>query len=275
MHPLRAGLFATCLAAALLVVQSEARAQTDAPPLTKDQIREFLLKGKVVANKQLGKGITNPWRLTLKNGDMTHDASFQSVDEQRTRKVFDDGKTEMNFVDSYHYNIAAYNIAEMLGLDSMMPMSVERRWLGKMGSFTWWVDNVAMDEGERLKAGKSSPDSEEWNRQMYRMRTFSQLVYDTDRNLTNVLITDDWKIWMIDFSRAFRLYPELESTKDLARCDRKVLAALRTLTEESVEAHTKPHLGKLGVRAVIERRDKIVAHFDQLIAQNGEDKVLF
>lgn len=228
-----------------------------------------------MASKHTSKGVTSPWRLTLKNDTMTHDASFQPIDERRQRKVFDNAKAEMNFVDSYHFNIAAYEIAEMLGLDSMMPMSVERRWAGKMGSFMWWVDNIAMDEGERLKSGKSSPDSEDWNRQMYRMRVFSQLVADTDRNLTNVLITHDWKIWMIDFTRAFRLSPDPASTKDLARCDRGVLEKLRTLTEENVEARTKPHLGELEIRALIARRDKIVAHLDQLIAQNGEDKVLF
>ena len=271
-HP---GIFAVTLAGALLLVQPSARGQADAPTFAKDQIREFLLKAKIVSSKQSDKGITNPWRLTLNNGTTTHDASFQAIDEHRMSKQFDNGKSEMNFVDSYHYNIAAYNIAEMLGLDSMMPMSVERRWTGKLGSITWWVDNIVMDEGARLKSGKSSPDAEDWNRQMYRMRVFSQLVYDTDRNLTNVLITNDWKVWMIDFSRAFRLWPDLASTKDLARGDRELLTKLRNLTAENVEAAIEPHLGKSEIRAVIARRDKILAHYDQLIAQNGEATVLY
>jgi len=44
------------------------------------------------------------------------------------------------------------------------------------------------------------------------MRVFSQLVYDTDRNLGNVLISEDWHLWMIDFTRAFRNNPWLENT---------------------------------------------------------------
>ena len=48
----------------------------DETTLTKDQIKTFLLKAKVVGSKQSGKGITAPWRLTLSDGTITHDASF-------------------------------------------------------------------------------------------------------------------------------------------------------------------------------------------------------
>jgi hypothetical protein len=51
----------------------------DDPTLTKDQIKQFLLTAKVVASKQSGKGVTNPWRLTLSDGTVTHDASFQPI----------------------------------------------------------------------------------------------------------------------------------------------------------------------------------------------------
>jgi hypothetical protein len=32
------------------------------------------------------------------------------------------GSTELNFVDSYKYNIAAYALAEMLGVEDMLPV---------------------------------------------------------------------------------------------------------------------------------------------------------
>ena len=60
------------------------------------------------------------------------------------------------------------------------------------------------DEGQRLKQHAEPPDAEAWNQQMHRMRVFTALVADTDRNLGNVLISADWKLWMIDFTRAFR-----------------------------------------------------------------------
>ena len=53
---------------------------------------------------------------------------FQAVDERKMRKDFADGTSELNFVDSYEYDLAAYNIAELVGLDSMMPVTVQRSW---------------------------------------------------------------------------------------------------------------------------------------------------
>src|SRR5947207_8897294 len=79
---LRTLVFASviCLAFPLLIAASEATA------LTKEQIREFLLNAKIVSGKQTVKGITNPWRLTLSDGTLTHDAGFQSIDEHKMRK---------------------------------------------------------------------------------------------------------------------------------------------------------------------------------------------
>jgi hypothetical protein len=67
-----------------------------------------------------------------------------------------------------------------------------------------------MDEKERVAQKIAVPDPDAWNNQMYKVRVLDQLVYDSDPNLTNVLITDDWKIWRIDFTRAFRRYKELK-----------------------------------------------------------------
>ena len=58
--------------------------------LTKEQMKQFLLGAKVMNSSQSRKGITNPWRLTLTDGAVTHDGSFQSVDEHKTRMEFDD-----------------------------------------------------------------------------------------------------------------------------------------------------------------------------------------
>ena len=50
---------------------------SDEPTLTKEQIKQFLLTAKVVKSEHTKKGITEPWRLTLTDGTLTHDASFQ------------------------------------------------------------------------------------------------------------------------------------------------------------------------------------------------------
>ena len=110
---------------------------------------------------------------------------------------------------------------------------------------------------------------------MYRVRVLDQLVYDTDPNLTNVLIGEDWKIYRIDFSRAFRLYKNLQSTNDLVQCDRQLFTKLKVLDGNELAARTKGFLNKQEIQAVMARRDKIVDHFQKLIAQAGENQVLY
>lgn len=246
----------------------------DESALSKEQIEQFLLNAEVVAHKQSKKGITLPFRLTLSDGKMTHDASFQSIDEHKHEQKLSSGQTEYNFVDSYKYNIAAFRLAELLGLDDMVPVYVERKWEGRRGSISWWLP-VQMDEGERKKRHVSPPDPDAWNKQMYKVRVLDQLVYDVDANLTNVLITPDWKLWRVDFSRAFRLYGQLQEARDLVRCDRQLLAKLKALDGNELAARTEGFLTKPELKAVLARRDKIVAHFQKLIAEKGEDAVLY
>jgi hypothetical protein len=107
------------------------------------------------------------------------------------------------------------------------------------------------------------------------MRAFSSLVRDTDRNLTNVLISPEWKVVMIDFSRAFRLQEELQHLKDLQKIDRNLLARLETLQYDEVRNAVGDFLTKWEVDAMFARRDRLVAHFKKLVADLGEDKVLY
>jgi hypothetical protein len=101
------------------------------------------------------------------------------------------------------------------------------------------------------------------------------LVYDNDPNLTNVLIGENWQIWRVDFSRAFRLSKDLKNTNNLVRCDRHLLEKLKTLNETEFTQRTKNLLTKYELQAVMARRDKIVDYFQKLIAQKGENDVLY
>jgi len=247
----------------------------DEPTLSKDQITQFLLTAKVVASTPWrGKGITHTWVLTLSDGTVTHDASFQPIDQHRPETTFASGQIQLNFVDSYKYNIAAYQLAELLGMDDMLPVYVERKWRGDSGSLSWWLP-VKMDEKERVAQKIAVPDPDAWNNQMYKVRVLDQLVYDSDPNLTNVLITEDWKIWRIDFTRAFRLHKELRGVSDLAHCDRQLFAKLKTLNQDELLEKTKHYLNKDEVKALMVRRDKIVEQFQKLIAEKGENEVLY
>lgn len=249
-----------------------------ASTLSVEQITQFLKTAKVLRSKTTDKGVTSPKRLTLSDGSLTHDAVFQAIDERKMVETLGGGArattTELNFVDSYKYNIAAYELARLVGLDQMMPVYVERRWNGATGSISWFVPTL-MDESDRLKKKIEPPRAADWNHQMYRMRVFSALVRDTDRNLTNVLITPDWKLVMIDFTRGFRVQPALMNLADLHKIDRALLAKLQALSKDEVRRVMKDYLGPREIDPLMQRRDLLVAHFKKLIADLGEERVLY
>ena len=263
-------LFVVCACALLPWIA----AANDETPLTKEQIKQFLQTAKVIKSKASAKGITHPYRLTLTDGSITHDGSFQTVNERKPEMKFESGATEFNFVDSWKYNVAGYEIADLIGLGDMVPVYVERKWEGKTGSLSWWLP-VMMDEAERVEKKIEPPNPEAWNKQMYRIRVLDELVYDTDPNLTNILIGKDWTLWRIDFTRAFRHSKDLRAPKNLVMCDRQLLGKLKELKADDVSARTKNYLTKEEVETMMVRRDKIVAFFEQSAAQKGEAKVLY
>jgi hypothetical protein len=273
MNPLRLRRSAVILVAVVWLTCTLFAVAADEPTLSKEQIKQFLLTAKVTKSRPASKGITHSWRLTLSDGTTTHDAHFQPIDEHKPVKELGIG-SEANFVDSYKYNIAAYGLAELLGIDDMVPMYVERKWNGQPGSISWWLP-VKMDEAERYTKKLTPPDLDAWNNQMYKIRVLDQLVYDTDANLTNVLIGEDWKVWRIDFTRAFRLYKELKAPNELVRCDRQLLAKLKALDVNKLTETTRGYLTKDEVKAVMARRDKIVERFQRMIAEKGENEVLY
>jgi len=257
---------------ALLILAGALPAQE--PAMTPEETANFLLKAEVINSRHTDKGVTSPYRLTMRLGNVTHDAHFQPIDETRPTREFNDGSVELNFRDSYKYNIAAYQLSKLLGLDHMMPVTVFRKWSGMSGSMAWWLP-VKMDEVDRKRKKLEPADKEAWGQQMHRKRVFAELVYDIDPNLTNVLIGEDWKIYMIDFTRAFRLRGELHAPGNLERCDRNLLEKLRQLDAKELAASTKGYLNNAEVKAVMQRRDKIVAYFEQLLKDQGEGKVLY
>lgn len=249
---------------------SQALAQSLAPA----EKAHFLATARIVSSTDLPKGVTKPRRVTLSDGTLTHDAVFSTIDERIPIMRFKNGKTELDFVDSYKYSIAAYRVAVLLGLDEMVPVTVEREWRNERGALSWWID-AKWDEEERRKQKLPPPDPIEWQRQTSRMRVFEQLLADTDRNLGNMLIGEDWKIWMIDFTRAFRRTRELPAPQTLTRCDRQLLDRLRSLTREGLLDAARPYIGGSEIDALLARRDLIVARFEELVARRGDAAVLF
>jgi hypothetical protein len=262
------------LAAAAFLAASPVAGQTAAPPpLTPDAMEAFLAKGRIFDRRDAGSGVTNSTRARISDGQLAHEVHIQVVDI--SLPVFQAGKsTEFNFRDSYLFNIAGYRLAVLLGLDNV-PMSVERTIDGKKAAVTWWIDDRLMDEEERVAKKTSGPNPVRTAEQIQIMRIFDELIQNRDRNQGNIIWTADWKMWLIDHTRAFRLGHELLKPEQLVRAPRALLDRLRALTAEALSGVTRGILSRLEVAAVMARRDRIVELYDERISKLGEAVVLF
>lgn len=253
-------MFRPMLVAALFGLGAIVVAAQDQPPhpvaLPDAQIEQFLLHARILRTHPAAKGITGSLRASLSDGTTTHDAQIQSVDEYQNEFV-GTRSTERNFRDTWSFNIAAYKLDRLLGLN-LVPVSVARTWRGRAAAFTWWVDDVQMDEEERLKKKIHVPDTERWNQQMQLVRVFDQLIGNVDSNLGNLLITTDWRIWAIDHTRAFRLTPSLPTPQNVTRCDRQVLERIKALDKRTLERTIGPFIYTTEIPALLSRRDEIV-----------------
>jgi hypothetical protein len=266
----RKGYFLTI---SVLSVAARVVLAVDAPNLSDGEKEQFLKAAKITNTRTAKKGITNTLRVTMTDGNLTHDAHVQCIDESKHEFTTDRG-TELNFRDSYKYNIAAYKLARMLGIENL-PVTVERKVGGKTCAVDWWIDNVMMDEAARKQKKLEAPNPTAWNDQIYVMRVFDQLIFNVDRNLTNLLILNNWDIIMIDHSRSFRLRHELENPKNLGRCDRTLLANLRALDRSEVQKALIPYCTKAEIDGLMARRDVIVRYYDEEVRDKGEARVLY
>jgi hypothetical protein len=240
-----------------------AQASATAPKLADAQIEDFLLHAKVIKTKGAKKGVTASLRATLTDGTLTHDAHIQDIDEHQRQFTGSNGTTEFDFRDSWSFNVAGYKVDRLIGMN-MVPPSVERRWNYKDAAFTWWLDDVMMDEEARLKQKSEPPNTNVWNQQMQMVRVFDELIANVDRNLGNLLITKDWRLWPIDHTRAFRTNRELKKPANVTHADRAVIERMKALDKETLRKATSRYLTTFQIDAILARRDAIVKRLDSL-----------
>jgi len=248
-------------------------AEEPAPHRSRAEMEQFLLNAEILQRKAIGQGVTNSEKAMLSDGKLQHEAHIQSIDVQNNSFTSARG-TELNFKDSYKYNIAAYRLDKIMDLN-MIPVSVVRKVGGKTSAVTWWVDDKLFDDVDRKKQGIEPPNQDDWNKQMYVVRVFDQLIYNTDRNLGNLVIDKQWRMWMIDHTRAFRLQTKLLNEKNLVMCDRQLLSSMRKLDQNTMEEQLLPFLTKGEIKAILARRDIIVKYFEKAVKEKGEGAVLY
>jgi hypothetical protein len=241
-----------------------------------EAIERFLATARVIAIEPIGMGITDPDRVTLELDGVTHDAVYKDIDDEpRPGGTEVEGGFIASLQDSYRLEIAAYVVDRIIGL-GMVPATIKRRIRGYDGSLQWWVDSK-MTEAGRIKQGIDPPDRLAWNQEVLKLRLFDRLIYNIDRNLDNLLITETFEIRLIDHSRSFQNFARLRNPEQLTMFSRSLLKGLERLEYEDL----KERLGEPNylldgqIRALLERRDLILELAEQRVAELGEEAVLY
>ena len=235
-------------------------------------IERALLEGEIVDSEPLGTGVTRSERVWLEYEELTLSAGFKSVDvRRRGRTRFSSGRSELNFSDSYRYERAAYLLDQLLGLE-MVPVTVVRRVGGEEGAVTHWIAD-AITEQQRIEQGLRPKDMRELLDQWADMRLFDVLIANTDRHAGNQLYTmEDWRLRLIDHSRAFRKNEELP--EDFAgrptTLTRTTAANLEALEKESLTRLLRGLLSRDQIRSLLLRRDLLLEKVERDLLEYGD-----
>jgi hypothetical protein len=266
------------LAAGLILAAGVLRAQL-LPAELADEAKwaDFLKTAAVKEAVQFSgsEAVASPWKLLLEKDGLTHNALWKNID-----------KVEMARPDRWRYEIAAYRIDRLLGLN-MVPLTIERRYKEDRGSIQLWEESqFSLKTKNDNKVGVPPRYTYAWNNATFLQRAFDNLIANEDRHANNILITRDWRMILIDHERSFRtskkftdklIYTEKhpEGPKLMKQLPRAFVEKLKGLTAESIKAAVGEYLDDDEIKAILVRRELILAEIERLIKKNGEENTLY
>ncbi len=238
-----------------------------------DSIREALRSATIVGQESIDRGVGGSVKLVLEHEETRFHAVFRVID--RTEKgAASSTRGRVTFRDSYLFEVAAYEVDQMLGIDRVPP-AVRRTVDGRAGSVQIWIEATTPEVVLRREGRLEPPDIRNWRRQKQVMWVFDALVANTDRNRGNVLIDRDWRLWFIDHTRAFDESTRLLRVERITACDRQLWMALGMIDEAAIRQRLEPYLTGKQISRWLRRRVKLVNHLQKQIDKHGEDAVLF
>ncbi|HZX09902.1 MAG TPA: hypothetical protein VFG01_03055, partial [Acidobacteriota bacterium] len=236
---------------------------------------DFLKTAEIMRSEDIGEGVTKPYRLYLKKGDVKNSGCWKNP-----------SGIQKGFLEGWQYEIAAYEMDKLLDLH-MIPPTVEREFNGKRGSLQLWITSE-MSDLDRMEEGIDIPKSHvlSWNRRKYLMRAFDCLIANEDRTQQNIRYTKDWRMILIDHSRSFRskrkytrnlLYGKdgIKEKKMIRQLPREFILKLKSLNFEVIKQAVGPYLTDKEIQAVLKRRDLLLKEIEEMIKAVGENKFLY
>ncbi|MCJ7681550.1 MAG: hypothetical protein MUP70_12545 [Candidatus Aminicenantes bacterium] len=241
----------------------------------RESIEQFLTRAKITQHERIGEGVTKPRLLHLELDGKEMEGCWKNPTG-----------SDLGFRENWKYEIAAYKMDKYLKVH-MVPPTVERRFRGKSGSLQLWISGL-VSELRLNKEERTIPDEnrEHLDKMICLACAFDSLIANIDRTQQNQNYTFDWRMILIDHSRAFRykkFYVEqlmygkngMRKGKLFDRLPRIFVERVRTLTEPLIRKIVGPYLNGEEIKALLGRKTLLLQEIDELILERGEDSVLY
>jgi hypothetical protein len=236
-------LIASVVAAAGLACGAPERADLAA-------CEQVLRRGRVVARREVGQGVSGAILMRLRHGDAEVPAVFKSV-EARVPGYSFNGEQVATYRDTWKHEVAAYELDRLLGL-RLVPPTVERKVDGKRGSMQAWAERPL----SRFGQGPPPEDPARAEAYLHAQRLLDYLTFNTDRHVRNVLLGAEWRPVAIDNSIAF--HPFVRPYRPLHRFPRGPAAALERLDPRALRERLGRYLEKDEIRGLVARRARVL-----------------
>ncbi|MGB2907115.1 MAG: hypothetical protein WBB73_08435 [Candidatus Aminicenantaceae bacterium] len=234
----------------------------------------FLVNAESIDQSRMntGQAVTNPWILTLSHNGVTNKAIWKNPS----------GRMK-GYLENWKWEIAAYKLDKLLGLN-MVPPTVERRFEGDRGSAQLWIEGC-FTLRDKVEDDIKTPSHKvfHFNRAYYLQRAFDNLIANDDRHQNQYLITEDFRMLLIDHSRSFQtsgkftndLIYSKKNGNEMKQLPAAFIEKLRALDFAMIKEAVGEYLNEKEITAVLKRRDLILKAVDKLIEELGEEKVLY
>jgi hypothetical protein len=240
-----------------------------------EAVEEWLKTGDIVRSEEIGEGVTKPYRLFLKAGEVELSGAWKNPKGM-----------QQGFLEGWQYEIAAYEMDKLLGLN-MVPPTVERTFNKKKGSLQFWIKGT-MSDLDRIENGVEMPASHiyRWENRKYLTRAFDCIIANDDRTQQNIRYTKDWRTILIDHSRAFRSTREhtknlmfgkngLKGAQMFRRLPREFVDNVKALNFDQIKEAVGDYLTKREINAILSRKEIFLKEIDEMIKEQGEDAILY
>ena len=221
------------------------------------QIEQHLKTATIASMTEIGTGVTRPRRARVTPAD-----PFDSL----TWKVIPPGMRD-GYWESYKSEIAAYQLDKLLAL-RMVPPAVERTINDETGAAIMWIDGVKSVK----QTGGTVPTGPAWDKPIRRMLMFDALICNKDRNAGNILIGPPGELILIDHSRAFLTDRNLPAR--IERVDGELWDRMTAVSADDLTRTLQPWIDSSAIRALLERRKRMMAEVDGLVRQKGRARVI-